>query len=356
MMKPVVIVCSLVLGGALQAPHAHAQPSDDNAPLLSVAQEAQQLDTKAREAYYANELEQARGWWIQSYALYPTANVALSLGRVELSLKRYRDSAEHLDYALRHMPDSKSEKAHSEAQKALADARAHVAAVEVTTTQLNVELRVDGKKVGRSPLDHVIYLDAGTHELSAHLGSNSIARAVTVQPPQVYQVNLPLVVQTRAVETRRAEPVVVANESARRSDEKDEAPAADARRDPVPIVIGGTLFMAGIASGIVFRLNSDTKFDNAEQMRARRANTGCVGDQVQSTECQALLSAAESGDRARNWSTAGFVVAGAALAGTLTYWFWPRHSERPQKAAQLRVHVTPSLTDKSSGMLLAGEF
>jgi hypothetical protein len=122
------------------------------------------------------------------------------------------------------------------------------------------------------------------------------------------------------------------------------------------LVIGGTLVMAGIASGIVFRLNSNTHYDDAEQMRARRASTGCVGVQAQSTECQALMSATESGDRARNWSTASFAVAGAALVGGATYWFWPRRHQKPHDVAQKRWQVLPSLSDKSSGLVLLGSY
>jgi len=119
---------------------------------------------------------------------------------------------------------------------------------------------------------------------------------------------------------------------------------------------GGAVFVAGLASAIVFRLNSDTQYDKANQLRASRATIGCKDAQTISDECTALRAATESGDRSRNWSTAGFAVAGAALVGTLTYWYWPWRSEKASQSATAHLRIAPNLSEHVSGLMLSGDY
>jgi tetratricopeptide (TPR) repeat protein len=338
----------MVLSGLLQAPHASAE--ERSSPSAAPEQQLQALEQKAQEAQQANDTERARGFWLQAFSLQATASTALSLGKAELELKRYRDSAEHLDYALRMLPDTASEQTRTAAKKALAEAKAQIAVIQATTNRPGAEVRVDGKTVGKAPLQSSIYLDPGTHDISAHWENNSITRPVAVLAGQEYQLTLPLII-SRATPSNQKHATPVA----RRAPEPTPVmTSSESFPDPIPLLVGGTTFVAGLASGIVFRLDSDAQYRNAEAMRSKRASTGCLGELSQSEECVALRAAAEAGDRSRNWSTVGFAVAGTALVGTLVYLYWPWRGEKPKRAALLQ--LTPLVSHTAPGLSLYGEY
>jgi hypothetical protein len=348
MMRRKITVGALVLGGLLRASSASAD--DGPGHPLSLEEQAQDLEHKAQEAQSAKDVERARALRLQAFSLQANANTALELGRTELELKRYRDSAEHLDYALRMLPQNTSEKTRTLAKKALAEAKAQIAVVQATTNRSGAEIRVDGKNIGRAPLPSSIYLEPGSHEISAHFESNSITRPVVVLGGQEYQLTLPLVSRQATSSHRRLAPAALREQPA----PPPVAAPAETSRSPVPLLIGGTVFVAGLASGILFRLDSNSKYQTADELRARRTTTGCVGEQSLSDDCTALRAAAESADRSRNWSTVGFAAAGTALVGTLAYWYWPLRSNNPKQAARLQ--LTPLVSGSSSGLLLRAEY
>jgi len=355
MMRSVVIACSALLIGALQSPRASAQEAIPST--TSLDQQVRAIDHNAQEALEAKDFERARRLWLKAFLLQPSAGIALSLGRLDLELKRYRDSAEHLDVALRTLPDTASEDTRTLAKKALAEAKAQIAVVHATTNRRGADIRIDGKSVGTAPLATSLYLEPGTHEISAHLESNSITRPVVVEAGKEYQLSLPLIVPSRTLVSNRERAGAASQRGQTPGNAGIAAPTIESSsRSPAPLIVGGAAFVAGLASAIVFRLNSDTQYDKANELRANRATIGCKDAQATSDECAALRAATESGDRSRNWSTVGFAVAGAALVGTLTYWYWPWRSEKAQQSARAHLRFTPNISAHVSGLMLSGDY
>jgi tetratricopeptide (TPR) repeat protein len=353
MMRPLVIACSALLIGFLQSPRASAQ---DAVPSTSLDQQLRAIGLHAQQAYEAKDFERARSLWLRAFALQPSADVALSLGRLDLELKRYRDSAEHLDVALRTLPDTTSEDTRALAKKALAEAKAQIAVVHATTNRAGADIRIDGKSAGRAPLVTSLYLEPGAHEISAHVESNSIKRPVVVEPGKEYQLSLPLLAPSRSLVSNRERAIATSQRDPTARSAPVAAPTTESSPSPAPLIIGGAVFVAGLASAVVFRLNSDAQYDKADQLHAKRATLGCENAQATSDECTALRAAAESGDRSRNWSTIGFGVAGAALVGTLTYWYWPWRGEKTPQTARAHLRFTPNLSEHVSGLVLSGEY
>ena len=91
--------------------------------------------------------------------------------------------------------------------------------------------------------------------------------------------------------------------------------------------------------------------DNAKTMLANVGVGGCSNPAIHQSECAALSDKLSSTDRARNWSTAGFVVGGAALVGTAIYWFWPHNSS---EGSTLRVNG--DIGNGLSSIALEGSF
>jgi|GEM_PF-2748428 len=342
-------VSAMVLWVLVRALQAAAQ--EHASPAAAGDQALPDLERAAREAEQNDDLERAHALWLQAFSQQASAHTALHLGQLELELKRYRDSAEHLDYAIRLLPDADGEAPKNTAKKALAVAKAQIAVVVATTNRAGAEMRVNGRSVGKAPLAGNLYLDPGPHDISAHWENDSITRPIAVLAGQEYRLSLPLVVPRPRSVMRRPAPVALRDAHAA------TAPAVsvhDSSHSPWPLLVGGSLVVAGVASGVVLRLDSSAQYDQAAELRARRAGTGCFGELSQSDECAALRAATESGDRSHNWSTVGFVAAGTALLGTLTYWYWPWKGTERRPPAQVR--FAPVVSSGSSGLLLRAEY
>jgi uncharacterized membrane protein YebE (DUF533 family) len=120
--------------------------------------------------------------------------------------------------------------------------------------------------------------------------------------------------------------------------------------------MGGAVLLAGITTGIVFRLDSDSQFNNADTLRSRLAKTGCQGAPPDQGDCAALLTAAKNGDRSRNWSTAGFLVATGALLGTAAYWYWPQGDTKASAQDSNRVRLGVAMLPQGTGIMVIGDY
>ena len=93
----------------------------------------------------------------------------------------------------------------------------------------------------------------------------------------------------------------------------------------VPLLIGGTVTAIGVTVGVVYTASAQSTMDKAHDLdRELGNNSSCVsGQEADPDRCDHLRSLAEKVDTQRNLSYVGFGAAGAAVAATLTYLFWP---------------------------------
>jgi hypothetical protein len=351
-MRPLTLVTALLLVGSAAPRIAQAeQPEPLAASGVNDSAYLRALYKRAQTAFEASDYEQARGLFLQAWAIQPSAEMALSLGQVELELKRYRDCAEHLDYALRNIAPTVSESVVGMAKKALAESTAQLAVIRVTTHRGGAEISVDGKLVGTTPLSAPLFLEPGHHEIAAHFGNSSISRPVSVQAGQESSIALPLVMQTN----RSGSPW--ANGAPRATPVQPETkPATSEQRSIVPAIIGGATFLAGITTAVVFRMDSDSQFSQADKLRAQLAGSGCLGTKAAADNCAALMTASQNGDRSRNWSTAGLVVATGALLGSIAYWYWPTSGTNSTAQGANRIKLSAGFAHQTSGLILSGDY
>jgi hypothetical protein len=339
---------SLTLWAQNQSPAAPTTVNDND--------QLRALYRKAQAAFEAEDFERARGLFLQAWQIQPSADIALGLGQSELELKRYRDCAEHLEYAIRKIPPFVGDNVVETAKKALARAKSQVAVLRATTNREGAEIRLDGRVVGKSPLPAVLFIEPGQHEIAAAIGTNGIARPVSVDAGQEYSIDLPIVAQS-SIRTSSW-----ANRAHRSSTIQPAGPsgsppkAQNSERSPLPVIIGGAAIAAGLTTALVFRLDSDSQFNQANTMRQKLSQTGCSGATAPLQDCAALMGATQSGDRSRNWSTAGFTLAGVALAGTLAYWYWPRSESTPAAQSSKKWMLRAVSGANFSGVSLAGEY
>lgn len=135
----------------------------------------------------AGRLAEAREAFAKAFRLKKHFQIAGNLGSVELELKRYRDAAEHLSWALADI--QRESKAATEDVNAIAE-RLRVAQAQVVTLRLKVsllaephtafQLLLDGKAIGSSA--GLAFMPAGRHRLLARsAGAVSLTRSITAQ-------------------------------------------------------------------------------------------------------------------------------------------------------------------------------
>jgi hypothetical protein len=212
-----------------------------------------------------------------------------------------------------------------------------------------VSVELDGKAISPTVLGVALPVNPGAHRLEAVApGRKPFALDLSLATGEVKQV---------AIELARDEAAAGAPPPATR------APAPAARRaDDSPfagrtvvLVAEGSLFVAGLATGIVFSIKRSAADDRYE-----RANRIVVSQQPDPSKldsacsmplegCADVIQARDERAQAGTIAAIGFVAAGvSAAAFGLTYWLWP--TETPP--ADLTVSAGPG----RFGFALAGSF
>ncbi len=127
-----------------------------------------------------------------AWELNPTFDVAYNLGNTEYQLKKHKEAATYLSFALRHWPLLKGvAKLKPNAEQWLAESRAQVGALKVSVSVAGAEVLVDGKGVGRAPLEGEVFVDPGEHRVEArHLDYEPASQTVGVAKGATAEVKL----------------------------------------------------------------------------------------------------------------------------------------------------------------------
>ncbi|WP_437761664.1 PEGA domain-containing protein [Sorangium sp. So ce281] len=127
-----------------------------------------------------------------AWELNPTFDVAYNLGNTEYQLKKHKEAAKYLSFALRNWLLLKGvAKLKPNAEKWLAESRAQVGALKVSVTVAGADALVDGKGLGRAPLEGEVFVDPGEHRVEAtHLDYEPASQTVGVAKGATAEVKL----------------------------------------------------------------------------------------------------------------------------------------------------------------------
>jgi hypothetical protein len=131
-------------------------------------------------------------------------------------------------------------------------------------------------------------------------------------------------------------------------------PSPPATRSVVPAVVMGSLAVVGVGTGVATLALRAGKASDARTLsdQIKKDHGQCVpGAPGHHPLCGKLADTASNGDTFGTVSIVGFVIGGAAAAGTLTYLLWPK---QPSPFAVLR--VTPALGAAGGGLMASGTF
>jgi hypothetical protein len=296
--------------------------------------------------------EDARQALLKAWHIRPSADVGAVLGQSEILTERFRDAAEHLDWSVRNFPPARSEKTLQSTQSMFAEAKRHVASVQVKVDRDGMTIRLDGSAVATSPLESSLYVEPGQHQFA--VGANdSNAKAILADPGHEYALEFTVAESTPAPAAN-----ATTTEAALVKPPANATPPAGADfkwtpRDMTPVYlslgIGGALTAGSLVAALVFHGHASSKESQAHELSNRAGN--CQG--ARTPDCIQLGSLLDDRNRANSRAEV-FVAATAVLAvttGVVTYLVWPTSSQQTPKSQPI-AWATPS----SAGLGLSGAF
>ncbi|WP_437734955.1 PEGA domain-containing protein [Sorangium sp. So ce1335] len=339
-----------------------AAPGTTPASAADAAKRAEALVDKAKSLYLAGKYQEAEEALLVAWELNPTFDVAYNLGNTEYKLQKHREAAQYLSFALRHWPLLKGvAKLKPNAEKWLAESRAQVGAVAVTVGAAGAEVLVDGKAVGRSPLEGEVFVEAGEHRVEARLSGYAPA-SETVQVAKGGAVEVTLAMALAPSEA----PVARAGEGASAPGAGAGAPAAGLgtgapvepvqppqERSWVPVIALGAASAVGLGVGIGMTVASNNASSDVDMQGRAIIDAGGQCREPPSAfvdRCSKLYDAGSREETFGNAARIAFAASGVLAVAAVTYALWPRAEAR----VVAPVRVLPDVGAHSAGVTLLG--
>ncbi|WP_437307795.1 PEGA domain-containing protein [Sorangium sp. So ce388] len=301
-----------------------------------------------------------------AWELNPTFDVAYNLGNTKYQLKKHLEAAQYLSFALRNWPLVKTvAKLKPTAEQRFAESRAQVGAVAVTVGVAGAEVLVDGKPVGRAPLEGEVFVEPGEHRVEAQLpGYETASQTVQVGKGRTAAVTLALALAKSAPQA--AAPSATEAVDGGAPGAGAGGPAAERlpvaplepvpppqERSWVPVITLGAASAIGLAVGVTTTVLSRNARSEAERYRAqiRQTNGRCI-EPTNSVIglCGDMDSEAGRAARFGTVSVVGYAASGALAIAAVTYALWPR---RAAPAAH-GLRVLPQTNVGGGGVVVVG--
>jgi hypothetical protein len=330
------------------APATLAQaPQSSEADRSTLAQRCRDLFTQGFEAINASQFERARQILTEAMSDCPSYDVAGALGQAELELKRYRDAAEHLDYAITHFPPGESRELLARTKEGLERAKKHVATLRVAVNQPGAEILVDDRRVGISPLKSDLFVEPGAHRVrAAKEGTTRAEQGFEVQAGQSLELTLDV---DNAGSPAPGAPTDDPGAAPSTGDAALNHGAHSAGVPPRTIVlIGGgalTAVLLGVAG--VYHLRGNSADDDAGRLRTQartELGSNCSEGSGHPT-CRELADTLDRRNTSNTIATVSLIGAGASAAATAVLFLLLPEKPKPTTVGNLRFSVGASRQD-----------
>ncbi|MGK4007416.1 PEGA domain-containing protein [Sorangium sp. So ce1036] len=294
-----------------------------------------------------------------AWELSPTFDMAYNLGNTKYQMKKHREAAQHLSYALRNWPLIKAAarlKPIAEqrlAEQRLAESRPLVGAVTVAVSAAGAEVLVDGKAMGKASLEGEVFVEPGEHQVEARLqGHAPASQTVRVEKAGTAKVELAMaLLQSEATEAARGASAEAgdgapgARAGALAAEQPPAGPVQPAalpeERSWMPVIALGAASVVGLGVGIGMTVAGSNVLDDVHAQRQAIRNSGgqCTKPSAAFVDdCAELSGTGERVDMLGHVAGAAYVASGVLAAAALTYALWPR--DEAGAAGQPRVVAT----------------
>lgn len=322
-LRPIKCFCACLVAYAVAtAMPGIAAASDGDA----LTDKARVLYDEAAISYQKSNYAEARASLLAAWSLKKHWQIAGSLGGCEVQLGLYRDAAEHLAYFMRLSPN----KPPSADTKALFEkATAKLGALVIAVDAPAADVVVDGKFIGKSPIEDPVFVEPGAHTIEARLGAKRATADATTPAGSSRVFTLRLV---------------------------NAGPSTDVRADgpSIPVLAtGGAVTGAALIAGVTFTLVSNGKASDAATKWAGvvKAQGPAACASASASGCQELHDLAISKSTFGSLAAWSFIGAGAVGISTLVYGL-----VTPKKAPDSGIRIVPVMTAQSGGLVIGGEW
>ncbi|MEP7049162.1 MAG: hypothetical protein ABJB12_02365 [Pseudomonadota bacterium] len=315
------------------------------APESDSTQAAKELLRQGSAEYSRQHWEAARAAFLKAWEIKHHYAIAANLAQVELRLGRYREAAEHLQYALANLPVEHADK-RADVEASLKECRTHLSTVRVSVSVAQATVRLDGQPLAPEALADEILLDSGPHQLEAEKSGYLISqRAFTATAGEAREVRLDLLPQPPASNSEPVRPSYVASVIRRPQTSDSGSSGHDSQRN---WVLGGGAAATAVAAGlgVFFTLRASSLKGDSDKLQRQVSvgasptlptmNAECAASNPMrpAATCDQLRQTNDKHASATAASNVSWIAAGALGVATLsTYLLWPTNEEnRPAKA------------------------
>ena len=361
-MRSVQKISLLVLVASLGAAPAVAQPAPQatGAAAVDDVRKADELFHEANRLVKAKQWAEAEVKFQAAWALNPTYDVALNLGQTQYRLGKSRDAAEHLAFAVRNWPLVGKREPREVAEQRVNELRQVLTVLTIRVNEPGATILVDGRMVGRAPLDLEVFVDPGSRTIEAKLAGHEDAKQiVTASKGAALAVMLKLTVPGAVAS---AAPTVAPTASA----SAVLPPVPSGSTTPIvpvgaggpskPVLItGGVVTGLAVVAGVVFTVLANGKATDAQTQLSSlvqsNGSAACTGTQVP-TGCSELHNMDHAKDTFANAALWSFVGGGAVGAATLIFAI----AAAPAGPPKAGVRVAPIVTAQGGGVMVGGSW
>jgi hypothetical protein len=360
MMKPRPLAFVLALAAVAATPHgAAAQPAKPAAsPAADAVSRADGFYKQGVRLYSDKKWTEAKSAFVSAFALNPTFDVAFNLGSAEFQLGEHRDAAEHLAFALRSWPlTSAVSGLRAIAQQRLDESKTFVATITVKVNVPRAEVLVDGKSVGQSPLKGEVFLSPGSHAMAALLdGYDGAKTTIQAEKGSTRTVTLDLATPAPVPTViATAEPASTGKPLASSAPSVPPVPVLPPPRSIVPGVVLSGVGVVALAIGTGLFVAGNGKRSTADELQKGivDGHRSCVAGAANfDVHCTALADASSSADALHQAGFGALIGGGAAVAGAVVYFLWPRSTSTTGTS----VRVLPEAAATGGGIFATGNF
>ncbi|WP_438034851.1 PEGA domain-containing protein [Sorangium sp. So ce204] len=305
------------------------------------------------DPYFEAELESA-------WELNPTFDVAYNLGNTEYKLQKHREAAQYLSFALRNWPLLKAvAKLKPRAEQRLAESRTQVGALTVSVTVAGAEVLVDGKNVGRAPLEGEVFVDPGEHRVEArHPDYEPASQTVGVAKGGTAEVKLaitPVKAAPQASAGVKTDGGTNGSFVGAGASVTGQPPAGPVEPPPkknwVPVIALGAASAVALGVGIGTTVASNNASGDAHTQSTAIIEAGaqCVRPEASWVgPCEKVRSDASRADTLGNVARVAYIASGVLAIGAVTYALWPK-SKRSEPTL-----VMPVVHSSGAGLAVMG--
>ncbi|WP_437709316.1 PEGA domain-containing protein [Sorangium sp. So ce448] len=330
------VLCSALAGPLAWSPSAGAAD-----PPADVSARQRALFDKGVRLFDQSRWAEARAVFLEAWALKKSYAVAANLGDVELIVGDPRSAAVHLAYALRELPADEAPALRTLLTTRLEEAQRLVGILRVRVAPPGAELLVDGKPLPEEEAPEEIYLEPGTHRLTARRdGYADAEKVVTVAAGTAQNLTLALV-------ERKADPPAMPRATTSPAP-IDETPAArtdaapEAKRSWVPVIALGAASVVGLGVGVGMTVASNSANDEARAQSRSIQNAGeqCIESSSLFTErCRELHRLGSKAHDLGDVAFGSYIASGVLAVAAVTYVLWPSLAGTSSTGVSVRTDI-----------------